>query len=301
MTPALALPAPAKLNLFLHVTGRRADGYHRLETLFQLLDRGDRVELWLRDRPGVRREGDLPGVPEDADLTVRAARALARHAGVDRGAAIRVHKTLPLGGGLGGGSSDAAAVLLGLDRLWGLDLGLDTLAALGLELGADVPVFVRGRSAFATGVGERLRPAAIAPSWYLVVRPPASVSTAAVFGAPSLTRDTPPLTIRGFPWGIDTQQGLERFLARTRNDCAAVVRALAPAVARAESALAALGPVRMTGTGACLFVRFRDRAAAQDALGRVEAGLGRGPDGTLEAFVARGVDRSPLHAALEAA
>jgi len=298
VSAALTLPAPAKLNLFLHVTGRRDDGYHRLETLFQLLDHGDRIELEADGEPAIRRCGELPGVAEDADLTVRAARLLARRAGVRRGARIRVHKTLPMGGGLGGGSSDAATVLLGLDRLWQLGLGLDALAELGLELGADVPLFVRGRSAFARGVGEQLEPVAIAPSWYLVVRPRVSVSTAAVFGAASLTRDTPPLTIRGFPWGIGSHRGLDRLLARTRNDCTAVVRGLAPAVASAESALAALGPVRMTGTGACLFVRFRERAAAEDALAAV--GLDTGGGG-LEAFVARGVDRSPLHAALDAA
>jgi len=292
VSAVLALPAPAKLNLFLHVLGRRDDGYHRLETVFQLLDRGDRVELWLDGLPGIRRAQALPGVSEEEDLCLRAARLLARHAGVDRGAVVRVHKSLPMGGGLGGGSSDAATVLVGLDRLWGLGLGLDALAGLGLELGADVPVFVRGRSAFARGVGERLDPVVIAPSWYLVACPPAAVSTAAVFGADSLTRDTPPLTIGGFPWGIDSEQGLERLLARTRNDCTAAVRALAPAVAAAEEGLRGCGDVRMTGTGACLFVRFRERVAAERALAWVPGGI--------EAFVARGVDRSPLHVGLDA-
>jgi 4-diphosphocytidyl-2-C-methyl-D-erythritol kinase len=204
-----------------------------------------------------------------------------------------VHKRLATGGGLGGGSSDAATVLLGLNHLWGLGLSLEELACLGLELGADVPVFVRGRSAFARGVGEALVPVSLAPSWYLVLRPAATVATATVFADPSLTRDTPALKIGGFPWGVDTQEGLERLLARTRNDCAPVVRARVPAVAAALDVLDALAvgnEARMTGTGACVFRRFRDAAAANAALARMPRGV--------DAFVARGVDRSALHAAL---
>jgi 4-diphosphocytidyl-2-C-methyl-D-erythritol kinase len=289
----LSLPAPGKLNLFLHVVGRRGDGYHLLETLFQLLDRGDRVDLSVDGSGVIRRAHELPGVPEQADLTLRAAQLLARRTGVRSGVVIRVHKRLAMGGGLGGGSSDAATVLVGLNRLWGLGLALDELASLGLELGADVPVFVRGRSALARGVGEALVPVALAPSWYLVARPAATVATAPVFADPSLTRDTHPLKIEGFPWGIDTHEGLERLLARTRNDCAPVVRAQVPAVAAALEALDSLaveGGARMTGTGACVFVRFRDAATAQAALARVPPGL--------EAFVARGVDRSALHTAI---
>jgi 4-diphosphocytidyl-2-C-methyl-D-erythritol kinase len=290
---ALLVPAPAKLNLFLHVTRRRADGYHDIETLFQLLDVGDEVSVTVTRAPGVRREGSVAGVPEDDDLAVRAARLLAAHCGVARGARLRVRKRLPLGGGLGGGSSDAASVLVALDRLWGLDLGVDALARLGLALGADVPVFVRGHSAFASGVGEVLRAVSLAPQWYLVACPAARVSTAQVFAAPSLTRDSTPLKIAGFPWAMETQAGLERVWRRTRNDCEPVVLAREAGVAAALRWLAAVGPARMTGTGACVFARFDARDAAERAL--------RGAPPGLHAFVAAGVDRSPLLAAMDAA
>jgi len=290
----LVLPAPAKLNLFLHVTGRRADGYHLLETLFHFLDCADRVTLTRSRSPGVRRGRGASGVAEDEDLALRAARLLARHCGARGGVVVDVDKRLPLGGGLGGGSSDAAAVLLGLDCLWGLDLGPERLAELGLELGADVPVFVHGRAALARGVGERLEPVRLAPSWYLVACPPVQVSTAAVFGDPSLTRNTPALTIGGFPWETDTEVGLARLLARTRNDCEPVVRAREPAVAAALDWLAGCAPAaRMTGTGACVFARFAHRAAAERVLARAPRGM--------PAFVARGMDRSPLLSALAAA
>lgn len=287
----LLLPAPAKLNLFLHVTARRADGYHAIETVFQLLDVGDEVGVTRTREPGVRREQDLPGVPEDADLSVRAGRLLAAHCGVRCGARLRVDKRLPMGGGLGGGSSDAASVLVALDRLWDLHLGVDALARLGLALGADVPVFVRGHSAFACGVGEELRAVSLFPQWYLVACPRAQVSTAQVFAAPSLTRDTAPLKIPGFPWAMETQAGLERLWQRTRNDCEPVVRVREPAVAGALEWLAGLGPARMSGTGACAFARFSQRADAECAL------LGAPPG--LAAFVAAGVDRSPLLAAMD--
>ncbi len=282
----LVLPAPAKVNLFLHVTGRRADGYHRIETVFQLLDQGDEVAITVTREPGVRRAGTVPGVTEEADLTLRAARALAAHAGVAAGAAIALRKRLPLGGGLGGGSSDAATVLVGLNRLWGLDLGTDVLAALGLALGADVPVFVHGHSAFARGVGEELHPVLLAPTWYLVVTPAVAVSTETVFGSDSLTRDTAPLKMRSFPWGLGSQAGVDRLWARTRNDCEPVVRAARPEVAAALDWLSGHGPARMTGTGASVFARFRDRLVAERALAQAPPGV--------TAFVARGVDRSPL-------
>jgi len=282
----LDLPAPAKLNLFLHVTGRRADGYHLLETLFQFLDRADRVRLTLTDDPGVRRSAPVPGVEEDQDLSVRAGRLLASRHGAPCGVDITVHKRLPMGGGLGGGSSDAASVLVGLNRLWGLGLDASTLAALGLELGADVPVFVHGHAALARGVGERLQPVDLPSSWYLVLCPPVHVSTAAVFGATSLTRDTEPLKIEGFPWDLDTQAGLGRFLARTRNDCESVVRRSESAVAAAMEWLATVAPARMTGTGGCVFARFGEAKQARQALACAPAGF--------DAFVARGVNRSPL-------
>ncbi len=269
-------PAPAKLNLMLRILGRRADGYHLLQTVFQFLDHGDR--LWLRPRADgrVRRRSALPGVTEGQDLTVRAARALQGESGTALGVDIALDKRLPLGGGLGGGSSDAATVLLVLDRLWGLHLGLDRLAEIALGLGADVPFFVRGRAAWGEGVGERLTPVAAAEPWYLVLIPSCQVSTAAVFDDAGLTRDSPPLKIADFVAGT---QG---------NDCTGVVRRAYPEVARALDWLQARGGGHLTGTGACVFAPFEDRAEA-------EARLAEAP---WRGFVARGRNRSPLHRAL---
>jgi 4-diphosphocytidyl-2-C-methyl-D-erythritol kinase len=193
----LEAPAPAKLNLFLHVTGRRADGYHELETVFQLVDLQDRVRLRLRTDGAIVRIGGLPGVPADADLVVRAARLLQAASGTRLGVEIGLDKAIPMGGGLGGGSSDAATVLLSLDRLWNLGWPAGRLAELGLSLGADVPFFLFGRNALARGVGERLEPIDLPDSWFVVVAPPVAVPTAAIFGAPDLTRDTEPLKISG--------------------------------------------------------------------------------------------------------
>jgi 4-diphosphocytidyl-2-C-methyl-D-erythritol kinase len=274
---SLAWPAPAKLNLFLHVTGRRPDGYHTLQTVFQLLDYCD--ELWIEptaDGRIMRPEG-LAGVAPDADLAVRAARRLQAAAGCRRGAEIRIVKRIPAGGGLGGGSSDAATVLVALNSLWGLDWPPEQLAALGLELGADVPVFVLGRSAWAEGVGERLQPVALPPAWYLVVCPDCVVSTAEIFAAPELTRDTPETTISGF------------LLAGGRNDCEPVVRGRYPDVAAALDWVAARAgghPARLTGTGGCVFAAFDSAVEAQAAL----AGL---PSRWM-GFVARGLAESPL-------
>ncbi len=280
MNAELTLPAPAKLNLFLHVLGRRPDGYHELQTVFQFLDHGDTVGLRLRRDGVVRRAYALPGVDEAEDLVVRAARLLQARAGTSLGVELRLHKRLPMGGGLGGGSSDAASVLLGLNRLWGLDWPLERLAELGLALGADVPVFVLGRAAFAEGVGERLTPVTPPEPWYLVLAPPVHVDTGAVFRDPELTRDTPPIKIRDFPRGA------------MRNDCQAVVVARHPEVGEALAWLAReAGEARMTGTGACLFAAFESQAAAQAVLARV-------PD-RWRGFVARGCNRSPAHRALE--
>ncbi|MAT65799.1 MAG: 4-(cytidine 5'-diphospho)-2-C-methyl-D-erythritol kinase [Gammaproteobacteria bacterium] len=272
-------PAPAKLNLFLHITGRRPDGYHTLQSLFQFLDHGDRLDFSVTEAPGVRLLAPLPGVPPDRDLTVRAARLLQQRAGVSRGVEIRLDKRLPLGGGLGGGSSDAATTLVVLNRLWKAGLDEDELAALGLELGADVPVFVRGRAAWAEGVGERLTPVEVPEPWYLVIVPPVSVSTAAVFQHPELTRDSRPITISDFLAG------------RSRNDCEAIVRQLYPEVAAALDWLNGRTRARLTGTGACVFGAFDDRATALAAQQAMPAGW--------EGFIARGCNRSPLHAALE--
>jgi len=269
-----AYPAPAKLNLFLHVVGRRADGYHLLQSVFRLIDRADTVHLELRDDGRVVREGDLPGVPEDLDLAVRAARLLQAHAPAGAGVNIRIDKILPLGGGLGGGSSDAATVLLALNHLWQVNLPRETLQTLALELGADVPVFVFGQTAFAEGVGEILQPVAVPPAWYVVLTPPVQVPTAAIFAAPELTRDTPALKIAPFSAGAG------------RNDLQPVVVRRYPEVARHLEWLGRFGEARMTGSGACVFASFETEDAAQDVLRQL-------PE-TMRGFVAQGLDRHPL-------
>ena len=289
-------PAPAKLNLFLHVLGRRDDGYHELQTVFQLLDHGDRVRLRRRADDAVERVGELPGVAAGDDLCVRAARLLRRETGCTQGVDIELDKRIPMGGGLGGGSSDAATVLRVLDRLWSLDLGVDRLAALGARLGADVPVFVRGHSAFAGGVGERLQPVRIAPpAWYAVVTPACTVPTGEVFGAPSLTRNTPQSTIRSFLCSGDTAGASDadvpcldraRLAAQARNDCEPVARRLYPPVAAALDWMAGRGDARLTGTGASVFAAFGSAGEAEAAL--------RGAPPEWKTFTARGVDRSPL-------
>lgn len=268
-------PAPAKLNLFLHVVGRRADGYHELQTVFQILDRGDEIALRVRRDGAIVRSAGGAGIAAEDDLAVRAARALQAVTGCALGVDIEVHKSIPVGGGLGGGSSDAATVLVALDRLWQADLGEERLAELALALGADVPLFVRGRSAWAEGVGERLHPLALPQRWFAIVDPGAAVSTAAVFQAPELTRNSAPTTI-------------PRFLAgeATRNELEPVVRARYPRVAAALDWLAALAPARMTGSGGCVFAACTDRIAAERIALACPA--------EWSAFVARGVDESPL-------
>lgn len=284
---ALSLPAPAKLNLFLHVTGRRADGYHDLQTVFQLLDYGDTLDFETTTEPAIVLNPSLPGVPDADNLIVRAARLLQTATGCRRGARIALHKCLPLGGGIGGGSSDAATTLLALNRLWELNLSLDELATLGLQLGADVPVFVRGRSAWAEGVGERLQPVALGSRNYLILVPPCSVSTARIFSHEALTRNSSPITIAAF-----LREG-------GRNDCEPVVRKLYPEVDFALDWLSkfsspqresSLGRPRMTGTGACVFATFATRAEAEAVARQLPAGYG--------GFVAQGVDVSPTHQAL---
>ncbi|NEV62986.1 4-(cytidine 5'-diphospho)-2-C-methyl-D-erythritol kinase [Thiorhodococcus minor] len=268
-----AWPAPAKLNLMLRVVGRRADGYHELQTVFQLIDRCDRLWIDVRDDGRIRRVGDLEGVPEQADLTVRAALALRQASGCALGADIRCEKHLPMGGGLGGGSSDAATTLVALNALWSAGLSEDELAEIALPLGADVPVFIRGRAAWAEGVGERLDPVELPEPWYLVLTPACSVSTKDVFSHPDLTRDSKLITLADFMHGD------------TVNDCLPVVRREYPEV---RSALGLLDPWggRLTGTGACVFAAFPSESEASAALGRMPAELG--------GFVARGRNRSPL-------
>lgn len=268
-------PAPGKINLFLHIIGRRSDGYHELQTVFQFLDYADRIRLEARDDGEIRRLQGPPGVTPEDDLSVRAARALQSLTGVSRGVDIGIDKLLPLGGGLGGGSSDAATVLVALNRLWRLDLDVAQLAALGLSLGADVPVFVHGVAAWAEGVGERLTPIEPAERWALVIHPGCAVSTREVFTHPDLTRDTPPIRMHAFS-----------SLAY-RNDCEVVVRRLYPEVGRAISWLEQFGEARLTGTGACVYLLLE---TWQDA-SRISAQV----PPCWHWFIARTLNRSPLY------
>ncbi|HEY0634677.1 MAG TPA: 4-(cytidine 5'-diphospho)-2-C-methyl-D-erythritol kinase [Gammaproteobacteria bacterium] len=271
-------PAPAKLNLFLHITGRRTDGYHLLQTVFQFLDYSDELHFTVRSDGAIRRTSELPGVPAETDLVVRAAQLLQRESGTHLGADISVTKRLPLGGGLGGGSSDAATVLVALNQLWRTGLTEEQLAILGLKLGADVPVFVHGLATWAEGVGEQFTPVELPEPWFVVLVPAVSVSTAEIFGAPELTRDSPPITIRAFLTG------------EGGNVCESVVRNRYPAVAAALDWLGQHRCARMTGTGACVFAAFDSEAHARQVFATRPAGL--------EGFVARGCNRSPLLARL---
>lgn len=289
--PRLTLPAPAKLNLFLHITGRRPDGYHSLQSVFQFLDMGDDIQVTLRRDGRILRVSEVPGVSETEDLTLRAAHLLQQHGGVDLGVELRVQKRLPMGGGLGGGSSDAATTLAALNRLWGLALPEDELARLGLSLGADVPVFIRGRAAWAEGVGERLTPVNLEEPCYLVIMPPCHVSTAEVFSAPELTRDTPARKIPSLLLGTGAAMAVERLMEVTGNDCEALVRGLHVPVDEVLTWLANYGRPRMTGTGACVFAPFANEATARRVLGKLP--------NRWRGFLATGRNVSPLKAALE--
>lgn len=283
-------PAPAKLNLCLHVTGRRAEGYHELQTIFQLIDLRDELAFEVAPAGVIERRDDalanpgaLAAIPSVQDLCVRAARALAalaeeRLAQTVPGTIIRIRKRIPMGGGLGGGSSDAATTLLALNALWRLGFDRATLAALGLQLGADVPVFIQGVAAVGEGVGERLTPVALPDRWFLVLHPGVSVPTATVFQAPELTRNSPILTIPAL------------LASGGRNDCEPVVRERYPEVAEAIDWLARFAPTRLTGTGSCIFASFDSAAAAERVAARV-------PD-CWRAWVARALPRSPLLARL---
>ncbi|MBD3826765.1 4-(cytidine 5'-diphospho)-2-C-methyl-D-erythritol kinase [Stenotrophomonas sp.] len=274
-------PAPAKLNLFLHITGRRADGYHQLQTVFRLLDWGDRLRLRVREDGQVRRDGpSVAGVAETDDLAVRAALLLKRATNSSQGADIGIEKRIPAGGGFGGGSSDAATVLVALNRLWRAGLDVDALAALGLQLGADVPVFVRGHNAWAEGVGEQLAPMDLPPAWYVLADPGVHVPTAALFASPDLTRDAPVAKIEDFASGSLLGNAFEPVLRRHE-----------PAVEAALVALSSIGRARLTGSGSGCFVEFTTRAAAEQALAELPEGL--------RAWVAAGVERSPLLDVLE--
>lgn len=267
-------PAPAKLNLFLHITGRREDGYHLLQTVFQFLDHGDLLHFNPRADGRIQRLTDLPGVPEESDLVIRAARLLQEVSGCTLGVDIHLEKRLPMGGGLGGGSSDAATTLVALNHIWSLDLPNATLAELGLRLGADIPVFVHGHAAWAEGIGEKLTDVELPEPWFLVLTPPVHVPTSEIFSNPELTRDSPPITIRDFLTG------------QSRNVCQPLVEKRHAEVAEALAWLGQHGKAMMTGTGACVFAAFEQETRARDVFSTRPQGW-RG-------FVAKGCNRSPL-------
>lgn len=271
---AAAWPAPAKLNLCLHIVGRRADGYHLLQTAFQFIDLCDELSFHRRPAGVIERIAGPVAVPPEQDLAVRAAQLLAAAVDVRQGVAIGLRKRIPMQAGLGGGSSDAATVLVALNHLWGCDLPVDRLAELGLRLGADVPVFVHGRASWAEGVGELLTPVDFPELSYLVIQPPVSVSTAEIFQASELTRDTPLTTIRAFLAGGG------------HNDCTSTVRARYPAVAQALDWLVNHGEARLTGTGACVFAGWPERAAAERAAAQLPP--------QWRGYVVHGCNQSPL-------
>ncbi len=274
-------PAPAKLNLFLRITGRRPDGYHQLQTVFRLLEWGDQLRLRTRDDGRIVRHGaSAPGVAESDDLAVRAARLLQKSANIANGVDIGIEKHIPIGAGFGGGSSDAATVLVAMNALWNAGMNDQQLADLGLKLGADVPVFVAGRNAWAEGIGERLTPIDLSPAWYVLVDPGVHVSTAEIFQAPELTPDAPPATMVDFVSGVSLGNAFEPVLRRRE-----------PAIEAALEALSRIGSPRLTGSGSGCFVEFADRASAQ-------AGLAALPSG-IRAWIAPGASGSPLHEALE--
>lgn len=267
-------PAPGKLNLMLRVVGRRADGYHLLQTVLRLIDYGDTLRFRVRDDSVIARANEIAGVPAADDLAVRAALLLQRATGTRLGADITLEKRLPLGGGLGGGSSDAATVLLALNHLWETRLTRTRLLELGLELGADVPFFVQGESALAEGVGERLQPLALPPAWYLVLTPPVAVPTARIFAHPELKRDSKPIKMQRFSVEL------------AGNDLEPVVCREYPEVAQNLEWLRRAAPAWVTGSGACVFAAFESEGAARGVWGRAPAGM--------QGFIAQGLARHPL-------
>jgi 4-diphosphocytidyl-2-C-methyl-D-erythritol kinase len=275
---SVILPAVAKLNLFLHITGRRTDGYHNLQTLFQLLDYGDELTLNLRNDNSIVLSCNNNALVNEQNLVVRAAKLLQRYAQCSKGCDIYLDKRLPMGGGLGGGSSDAATTLLGLNKLWQLGLSVNTLAELGLQLGADVPLFVRGHTAFAEGVGEKLQAVNLAEPVYLVITPDCHVSTAEVFQHNDLIRNSNSITFD------------QLFSVDWHNDCQPLVERLYPIVAITLQWLVEYAPCRMTGTGASVFAEFPDQTSAQHVLAQLPA--------TWRGFIAKGVNQSPVWAAL---
>ncbi len=277
MNKNITVSAPAKLNLFLHITGQREDGYHLLQTVFQFLDYADSIELTRREDSAINRLSNLAGVSAEDDLVVKAARLLQSHCDCSLGVDISVEKVLPMGGGLGGGSSNAASVLVGLNHLWGCGLSQKELMQLGVQLGADVPVFIFAQSAWAEGVGERLESIDLPEKWFLVLKPQINVSTAKVFANSQLRRDCSTITIRDFLTGQTQNIG---------NVCEKPVREMYPEVDQALSDLARYGEAKLTGTGACVFAAFDSREQAEKAL----AELSEKWDG----FVAKGMNQTPL-------
>jgi 4-diphosphocytidyl-2-C-methyl-D-erythritol kinase len=289
--------APAKLNLFLHVTGRRADGYHLLQTLFQLIDHGDTLHFTTRDDGIIRRTTDMPGVPEQSDLIVRAARLLQAAAGDTQqkrlGADIAIDKILPMGGGVGGGSSDAATTLIALNHLWQTGFSRAELMALGTQLGADVPFFIFGENAFAEGIGEQLQAVNTPDCWFLVIEPGVSVPTQLIFSSSQLTRDTKPCKITDFSkaykcCGNGSKKGIEE--AGFKNDLEAVATAHFPAVADAVKWLQQFGDARMTGSGACVFCSFEHESQAREVLQQVPTHW--------KAWTAKALQQHPLNGLL---
>ncbi|AUI85539.1 4-(cytidine 5'-diphospho)-2-C-methyl-D-erythritol kinase [Vibrio azureus] len=267
-------PSPAKLNLFLYINGQADNGYHELQTLFQFVDHGDDLSIQTNQSGQITLSPNIEGVPLENNLIWKAATALQRYANCPYGADIKINKILPMGGGIGGGSSNAATTLVALNYLWQLNLSDDQLAEIGLRLGADVPVFVRGFAAFAEGVGEILSPAEPEEKWYLVVRPNVSIATADIFSHPDLTRNTP-------------KRSLETLLNATNvNDCEKIVRMLYPEVDKQLSWLLQYAPSRLTGTGSCVFAEFASKAEAEAILHQLSDNV--------SAFVARGCNVSPL-------
>lgn len=275
---SLAWPAPAKLNLMLRIVGRRADGYHLLQTVFQFVDWCD----WIRFHPVSTNEialaSTLPGVAEADDLTVRAARLLQKETGCRQGVRIDVTKNLPMGGGIGGGSSDAATTLVVLNRLWGLNLPVEKLMQLGLVLGADVPIFVYGKSAWAEGVGEKIRGIDLSEQWAVIIKPDCSVSTKEIFSSPQLTRGSKPITIDDFIAG------------QHNNDCLDVVSQLYQPIKNAMEGLSAFCEARLTGTGACVFGMFENEARAKKAYDDLKK--------SWDVYLVKTKSQSPLHASL---
>ena len=294
MMPELVLPAPAKLNLFLHITGRRPDGYHALQTLFQFLDYGD--ELSFRVRPELELSCDLPELVSDDNLILKAARLLQEKTGCTKGTHIHLLKRLPMGGGVGGGSSDAATTLLALNRLWELGLSEDELAVLGLKLGADVPVFVLGRAAFAEGVGEILTPVQPPEFWYLILKPDCHVNTAEMFGHERLTRDSPVIKVCA---ALETYEE-QRRQNQLCNDFEPLVRQLYPEVETCIQLLdnagnSSIRQAMMSGSGACVFAPYASREQAEAVQATISSDLHGSQGPSIKSFVARGVNISPLH------